>query len=143
MPVFWHSPSSSSSAVMDFERSVRVVLGALLGGGGAVETRHGVEDTNDGDEDPLALRLSALLASSRRPAHPILAALIWSSSFELDASHLLRTLFRLRLEPSFFMLCSLMDQLLIKHLAISLQNSLFPVFAMQELLFGEEPKDNK
>lgn len=103
MPALWHSPSSSSSAVMDLERSVRVVLGALLGGGGAVEKRHGVEDEVEGDENPLALRLSALLASPRRPAHPVFAALIWSNSVELDGSHLARTLFRLRLEPNFFM----------------------------------------
>lgn len=104
MPALWHSPSSSSSAVMDLERSVRVVLGALLGGGGAVEKRHGVEDEVEGDENPLALRLSALLASPRRRAHPVFATLIWSNSDELDASHLARTLFRLRLEPNFFML---------------------------------------
>lgn len=88
---------------MDLERSVRVVLGALLGGGGAVEKRHGVEDEVEGDEDPLDLRLSALLASPRRPAHPVFTALIWSNSVELDRSHLARTLFRLRLEPDFFM----------------------------------------
>lgn len=81
------SPSSSSSAVMDLERRVRVVLGALLGGGGAVEKRHGVEDDVEGDEDPLALRLSALLASPSRLAHPVFTALIWSNSGELDASH--------------------------------------------------------
>lgn len=107
IPLIWHSPSSSSSAVMDLERSVRVVLGALLGGGGAVEKRHGVEDELEGDENPLALRLSALLASPRRPAHPVLTDLIWSNSVELDASHLVRTLFTLRLEPSFFIFCYL------------------------------------
>lgn len=92
---------------MDLERSVRVVLGALLGGGGAVEKRHGVEDELEGDENPLALRLSALLASPRRPAHPVFTDLIWSNSVELDASHLVRTLFTLRLEPSFFIFCYL------------------------------------
>lgn len=97
MPAIWHSPSSSSSAVIDLERSVRVVLGALLGGGGAVEKRHGVEDELERGEDPLDLRLSALLASPRRPAHPDLTALIWSNSDELDRPHLARTLFRLRL----------------------------------------------
>lgn len=102
-PALWHLPSSSSSAVMDLDRRVRVVLGALLGGGGAVEKRHGVEDEVEGDENPLALRLSALLASPRRRAHPVFAALIWSNSDELDASHLARTLFRLWLEPNFFM----------------------------------------
>ena len=95
---------------MDLERSVRVVLGALLGGGGAVEKRHGVEDEVGGDENPLALRLSALLASPRRPAHPVFTAFIWSNSDELDASHLARTLFRLRLELNFFMFCSLLVQ---------------------------------
>lgn len=55
MPVLWHSPNSSSSAVMDLDRSVRVVLGALLGGGGAAEKRHGVEEEVEGDENPLAL----------------------------------------------------------------------------------------
>lgn len=94
MPALWHSPSSSNSAVMDLERSVRVVLGALLGGGGAVEKRHGVED--EGDENPLALRLRALLASSRRPVHPVFSALTWSNSDEVDASHFVWTLFRLR-----------------------------------------------
>lgn len=107
MPAIWHSPSSSSSAVIDLERSVRVVLGALLGGGGAVEKRHGVEDEVEGDEDPLDLRLSALMASPRRPAHPVFTALIWSKD-ELDGSHLARTLFRLRLEPDFFMFYSLL-----------------------------------
>lgn len=110
MPAFWHSPSSSSSAVMDLERSVRVVLGALLGGGGAVEKMHGVEV--EGDENPLVLRLSALLASPRRPAHPVFTALIWSNSDELDASHFARTLFRLRLELNFFIFGSLLVQLL-------------------------------
>lgn len=93
---------------MDLERRVRVVLGALLGGGGAVETRHGVEDEVGEDENPLALRLKALLASPRRPLHPIFTALTWSNSDEVDASRLLRTFFRLRLEPSFFMLYSLL-----------------------------------
>lgn len=99
---------------MDLERSVRVVLGALLGGGGAVEKRHGVEDEAEGEENPLALRLSALLASPRRPAHPVFADFIWSNSAELDASHLARTLFTLRLEPNFFILRSLLVRWLIK-----------------------------
>lgn len=60
---------------MDLERSVRVVLGALLGGGGAVEKRHGVEDEVEG-ENPLALRLRALLASPRRQAQPVFTALM-------------------------------------------------------------------
>lgn len=104
MPAF--SPSSSSSAVMDLERSVRVVLGALLGGGGAVEKRHGVEDEVEGEEDPLDLRLSALLASPRRLAHPVFTDLIWLNSDELDGPHLTTTLFGLHLDPDFFMLCS-------------------------------------
>ncbi len=120
----WYSPSSSSSAVMDLERSVRVVLGALLGGGGAVEKRHGVEDEVEGDENPLALRLSALLASPRRPAHPVFTALIWPNSDELDASHLARTLFRLRLEPNFFMFCSLLVRWLV-NLSLCLQDFQF------------------
>lgn len=103
MPALWHSPSSSSSAVMDLERSVRVVLGALLGGGGAVEKRHGVEDEVEGAENPLVLRLRALLASPRRPVHPVFT-LIFSNSDEPDPSRLVRTLFRLRLEPNFFIL---------------------------------------
>lgn len=120
-PLLWHSPSSSNSAVMDLERSVRVVLGALLGGGGAVEKRHGVEDEVEGDENPLALRLRALLASPRRPVHPVFTALIWSISDELDASHLGRTLFRLRLEPNFFIFYSLSVQWLV-NLSVCLQN---------------------
>lgn len=122
MPDIWHSPSSSSSAVMDLERSVRVVLGALLGGGGAVEKRHGVEDEVEGDEDPLDLRLSALLASPRRPAHPVLTALIWSNSGELDG--LARTLFRLRLEPNFFMFCALLFRWLV-NLSVCLEDIQF------------------
>lgn len=101
----WHSPSSSNSAVMDLERSVRVVLGALLGGGGAVEKRHGVEEEVKGDVNPLALRLRALLASSRRPVHPVFTALTWSNSGEVDASHLVWTFFR---KPNFFMFSSLL-----------------------------------
>ncbi|TNN23955.1 hypothetical protein EYF80_065923 [Liparis tanakae] len=89
---------------MDLERSVRVVLGALLGGGGAVEKRHGVEDEGEGDEDPLDRRLRALRAAPRRPAHPVFTALIWSQSGEPANLHLARTLFRLRLEPDFLML---------------------------------------
>lgn len=103
MPVVWHSPSSSSSAVMDLERRVRVVLGALFGGGGAVGKRQGVEEEVEGAENPLALRFSALLAHSRRPAHPIFTALTWTNSVELDVSHLPKTLLRARSEPSFFM----------------------------------------
>lgn len=57
-----------------------MVLGALLGGGGAVEKRYGVEEEVRGNEDPLALRLRALLASPRRPVHPIFPALTWSNS---------------------------------------------------------------
>lgn len=126
MPALWHSPSSSSSAVMDLERSVRVVLGALLGGGGAVETRHGVEDEVEGDENPLALRLRALLASPRRPVHPVFTALIWSNSDGwLDISRLVRTtLFRLRLEPNFFMLCFPLVRWLV-NLSVCLQNFQF------------------
>lgn len=139
MPALWHSPSSSSSAVMDFERSVRVVLGALLGGGGAVETRHGVEDEVEGDENPLALRLSALLASPRRPAHPILTALIWLNSEELDASHLARTLFRLRLEPSFFMFFFTVGLL---NLSVCVTFS-FLVFVLQKFFSAEVPVGNK
>lgn len=37
-------PSSSSSAVMLLDLKVRVVLGALFGGGGAVEERQGVDE---------------------------------------------------------------------------------------------------
>lgn len=92
---------------MDLERNVRVVLGALLGGGGAVETRHGVED--DVDENSLALRLSALLASPSRPAQLVFTALICVSSRELEASHL----FMLRLKLNFFIFHSLSDGLLI------------------------------
>lgn len=103
LPVIWYSPSSSSSAVMDLERSVRVVLGALFGGGGAVEKRQGVEDEVEGDENPLALRLNVLLASFRRPAHPVFAALILPNSGELVTSHLARVLFKLHWEPNFFM----------------------------------------
>lgn len=110
MPALWHSPSSSNSAVIDLERRVRVVLGALLGGGGAVEKRHGVEDELKGDENPLALRLRALLASSRRLVHPVLTALSWSNSDVGDASHLVWTLLRLRWKLNFFMFCSLVVQ---------------------------------
>lgn len=99
---------------MDLERSVRVVLGALLGGGGAVEKRHGVEEEVEWDENPLALRLSARLASPRRPVHPVFTVLIWSNSDEFDASRLASALFRLRLEPNFFMFCSLLVRWLIK-----------------------------
>lgn len=99
-----YSPSSSNSAVMDLERSVRVVLGALLGGGGAVEKRYGVEEEVKGNENPLALRLRALLASPRWPVHPIFPALTWSNSGGVDDSHLVGTLFR---KPSFFIFCSL------------------------------------
>lgn len=81
--------------VIDFERSVRVVLGDRLGGGGAAKKRHGVEDEDEADEISLALRLSALLASPRRPAHPVVADLIWLNSVVLDASHLAKTLFSL------------------------------------------------
>lgn len=80
-----------------------MVLGALLGGGGAEETRHGVEEDVDGDENPLALRLSALFASPSRPAHPVFTALIWVKSRELEASLLLG----LRLKLNFFMFPSL------------------------------------
>lgn len=86
-PALCHSPSSSSSAVMDLERSVSVVLGALLGGGGAVEKRHGVEDDVAGKENPLVFRLSVLLAFPSQPAHPVFTPLILQSSAELDASH--------------------------------------------------------
>lgn len=72
---------------MDLERSVRVVLGALLGGGGAVEKGYGVEEEVKGNENPLALRLRALLASPRRPVHPIFPALTWSNSEGVDDSH--------------------------------------------------------
>lgn len=85
MAALGHSPSSSSSAVMDFERRVRVVLGALLGGGGAAEKRQGVEDEVAGGETPLALRLRALLTFPRRPLHLVL---ICSSSAGAGASHL-------------------------------------------------------
>lgn len=124
MPALWHSPSSSNSAVMDLERSVRVVLGALLGGGGAVEKRHGVEDEVKGDETPLALRLRALLASSRRPVHPVFTALTWSNSAEADASHLVWTLLRLRWKLSFFMFNSLLVRWLV-NLLVCLKNSVF------------------
>lgn len=124
MPALWHSPNSSNSAVMDLERSVRVVLGALLGGGGAVEKRHGVEDEVKGVENPLALRLRALLASSKRPVHPIFTALTWSNSDEADASHLLWTLFRLRWKPNFFMFYSLLVRWLV-NLSVCLKNLQF------------------
>lgn len=107
MPALWHSPSSSNSAVMDLERRVRVVLGALLGGGGAVERRHGVEEELKGEENPLALRLRALLASSRRLLHPVFTAATWLGSDAADASHLDCTFFRLRWKLSFFILGSL------------------------------------
>ena len=89
---------------MDLERRVRVVLGALLGGGGAAEKRQGEDDDAEGEEGPLVLRLRALLASPRRRPQPVLTAFIWSYWAELDASHSARTLFRSRLETSFFML---------------------------------------
>lgn len=103
MPVLWHSPSSSSSAVMDLDRSVRVVLGALFGGGGAVEERYGVEEEVEGNENPLALRLRAFLASPRRPTHPVFTALRLSKSDELEASRLAMTLLRPWSKPNFFM----------------------------------------
>lgn len=106
MPALWHSPSSSNSAVMDLERRVRVVLGALLGGGGAAEKRHGVEEELKGEENPLALRLRALLASSRRLLHPVFAAATWLGSDVADDSHLDCTFFRLRWKLNFFMFCS-------------------------------------
>lgn len=89
---------------MDLERSVKVVLGALLGGGGAVERTYGVEDEVKGNEKPLALRLRALLASPRRPVHPIFPALTCSNSGGAADSHFEGTLFR---KLSFFILCSL------------------------------------
>lgn len=113
MPVLWHSPNSSSSAVMDLDRSVRVVLGALLGGGGAVEKRHGVEEEVEGDGNPLALRLRAFLASLRWPTHPVFTALCLSKSDELEASHLAMTLLRPRSKPNFFMFSSLCLRLFI------------------------------
>lgn len=73
---------------MDLERNVSVVLGALLGGGGAVEKRDGVEDEVKGIENPLALRLRALLAFPRRSVHPVFTVLILSNSDEVDVSHL-------------------------------------------------------
>lgn len=105
MPAFWHSPSSSNSAVMDLERRVRVVLGARLGGGGAVEKRHGVEEELKGEENPLARRLRALLASSKRPLHLVFVAATWLSSDVVDVSHLDWTFFRLRWKLNFFMFC--------------------------------------
>lgn len=89
---------------MDLERSVRVVLGALLGGGGAVEDRYGVEEEVKGNENPLALRLRVLLASPRRPVHPIFPVLTWSNSGGVADSHFIGILFR---KPSFFIFCSL------------------------------------
>lgn len=106
MPAFWHSPSSSNSAVMDLERRVRVVLGALLGGGGAVEKRHGVEEELKGEGNPLALRLRALLASSRRLLHLVFATATWLGSDVADVSHLDCAFFRLRWKLNFFMFCS-------------------------------------
>lgn len=117
---------------MDLERSVRVVLGALFGGGGAVEKRHGVEDEVEGVENPLALRLSALLASFRRPVNPVFTALIWSNSDELVTSHLARTLFKLQWEPNFFMS-------LFVYLSVCKTFS-SSVFALQVLLSAEEPR---
>lgn len=89
---------------MDLERSVKVVLGALLGGGGAVEERYGVEEEVKGNENPLALRLKVLLASPRRLVHPIFPVLTWSNSGGVADSHFIGTLFR---KPSFFIFCSL------------------------------------
>lgn len=79
---------------MDLDRSVRVVLGALLGGGGAVKKRHGVEEEVEEGENALALRLRALLTSPRRPTHPVFAALSLSKSDEVEASRLGMTLLR-------------------------------------------------
>lgn len=106
MPASWHSPSSSNSAVMDLERRVRVVLGALLGGGGAVEKRHGVEEELKGEENPLAFRLRALLASSRRLLHLVFAAATWLGSDAVDVSHFDCAFFRLRWKLNFFMFSS-------------------------------------
>lgn len=103
MPASWHSPSSSNSAVMDLERRVRVVLGALLGGGGAVDKRHGVEEELKGEENPLVLRLRALLASPRRLLHLVFATATWLGSDLVDVSHLDWTFFRLRWKLNFFM----------------------------------------
>lgn len=85
-------PSSSSSAVMDLERSVRVVLGALLGGGGAERKRDGI----------LHFLSRNLRGVARCRCHFFSTA--WISSYSRDEeSHCCRILLRLRVEANFFM----------------------------------------
>lgn len=85
-------PSSSSSAVMDLERSVRVVLGALLGGGGAERKRDGI----------LLFLSRNLRGVARCRCHFFSTA--WISSYSRDEeSHCCRILLRLRVEANFFM----------------------------------------
>lgn len=82
---------------MDLERSVKVVLGALLGGGGAVEKRQGEDDDVEGEEEgSLALLLSALRVWPSRTLHPVFTAFLWSACGKLD------DLFRLRVDTLFF-----------------------------------------
>lgn len=86
-------PSSSSSAVMDLERSVRVVLGALLGGGGAARNREGI----------LHLFSRNLRGVARCRCHFFSTA--WISSYSRDEeSHCCRILLRLRVDANFFMI---------------------------------------
>lgn len=85
-------PSSSSSAVIDLERRVRVVLGALLGGGGAERKRDGI----------LHFLSRNLRGVARCRCHFFSTA--WISSYSRDEeSHCCRILLRLRVEANFFM----------------------------------------
>lgn len=86
-------PSSSSSAVMDLERKVSVVLGARLGGGGAERKREGI----------LHFLSSSRRGAARWRCHFFSTAWISSYSREEDASHCCRILLRLRVEANFFM----------------------------------------
>lgn len=77
---------------MDLERRVSVVLGALLGGGGAAKKREALD----------------LLSSSRQRGvarcRCHLRSTAWISSYSReDESHCARILFRLRLDANFFM----------------------------------------
>lgn len=77
---------------MDLERRVSVVLGALLGGGGAAKKREALD----------------LLSSSRQRGvarcRCHLRSTAWISSYSReDESHWARILFRLRLDANFFM----------------------------------------
>lgn len=85
-------PSSSSSAVMDLERSVSVVLGALLGGGGAERKRDGI----------LHFLSRNLRGVAKCRCHFFSTAWISSYSRE-EESHCCRILLRLRVEANFFM----------------------------------------